>query len=53
MDPLQTDSYGGLLAPIGLTYDDVLLLPKGMAAFAANKDQLDYNPAADILEGAP
>jgi len=27
MDPLQTDSYGGLLAPIGLTYDDVLLLP--------------------------
>jgi len=27
MDPLQTDSYGGLLAPIGLTFDDVLLLP--------------------------
>jgi IMP dehydrogenase len=27
MDPLQTDSFGGLLAPIGLTYDDVLLLP--------------------------
>jgi inosine-5'-monophosphate dehydrogenase len=27
MDPLQTDSFGGLLAPIGLTFDDVLLLP--------------------------
>jgi IMP dehydrogenase len=27
MDPLQTDSYGGLVAPIGLTFDDVLLLP--------------------------
>jgi IMP dehydrogenase len=27
MDPLNDESYGGLLAPIGLTFDDVLLLP--------------------------
>ena len=27
MDPLNVESYGGLLAPIGLTFDDVLLLP--------------------------
>jgi IMP dehydrogenase len=27
MDPLDDESYGGLLAPIGLTFDDVLLLP--------------------------
>ena len=27
MDPLNNESYGGLLAPIGLTFDDVLLLP--------------------------
>ncbi|MGZ3416512.1 MAG: hypothetical protein ACXVEE_01540 [Polyangiales bacterium] len=30
-----------------LADDDVLLLPKGMTAFAGNKDELDYNPAAD------
>jgi IMP dehydrogenase len=27
MDPVNDDSYGGLLAPVGLTFDDVLLLP--------------------------
>jgi IMP dehydrogenase len=27
MDPVNDDSFGGLLAPIGLTFDDVLLLP--------------------------
>ena len=27
MDPMNNESYGGLLAPIGLTFDDVLLLP--------------------------
>ena len=27
MDPVTEDSYGGLLAPVGLTFDDVLLLP--------------------------
>ncbi|MCU1594622.1 MAG: inosine-5-monophosphate dehydrogenase [Frankiales bacterium] len=27
MDPLRDDHFGGLLAPIGLTFDDVLLLP--------------------------
>ncbi len=27
MDPQNDDTFGGLLAPIGLTYDDVLLLP--------------------------
>jgi len=27
MDPLSDDTFGGLLAPIGLTFDDVLLLP--------------------------
>jgi inosine-5'-monophosphate dehydrogenase len=27
MDPVSTDTFGGLLAPIGLTFDDVLLLP--------------------------
>jgi IMP dehydrogenase len=27
MDPLNDESHGGLLAPIGLTFDDVLLLP--------------------------
>lgn len=30
-----------------LANDNVLLLPKGMALFAANKDVIDYNPAAD------
>ncbi|MCW2599140.1 MAG: inosine-5-monophosphate dehydrogenase [Frankiales bacterium] len=27
MDPVSNDTYGGLLAPVGLTFDDVLLLP--------------------------
>jgi IMP dehydrogenase len=27
MDPQNDDTFGGLLAPIGLTFDDVLLLP--------------------------
>src|SRR4051794_38865213 len=27
MDPVNNDTYGGLVAPIGLTFDDVLLLP--------------------------
>ena len=27
MDPVSDDTYGGLVAPIGLTFDDVLLLP--------------------------
>ncbi len=27
MDPLNDQSHGGLLAPVGLTFDDVLLLP--------------------------
>jgi IMP dehydrogenase len=27
MDPVTDDSHGGLVAPVGLTYDDVLLLP--------------------------
>ena len=27
MDPVQDDTYGGLVAPVGLTFDDVLLLP--------------------------
>ena len=27
MDPVQDDTYGGLIAPVGLTFDDVLLLP--------------------------
>jgi IMP dehydrogenase len=27
MDPVSDDTFGGLLAPIGLTFDDVLLLP--------------------------
>ncbi len=27
MDPVQDDTFGGLVAPVGLTFDDVLLLP--------------------------
>ena len=27
MDPVHDDTHGGLLAPVGLTFDDVLLLP--------------------------
>jgi IMP dehydrogenase len=27
VDPVHDDTYGGLVAPIGLTFDDVLLLP--------------------------
>jgi IMP dehydrogenase len=38
MDPISADTYGGLVAPIGLTFDDVLLLP-GLS---------DVNPAEAI-----
>jgi IMP dehydrogenase len=38
MDPVSNDTYGGLLAPIGLTFDDVLLLP----------GHSDVNPAEAI-----
>ncbi len=38
MDPVSDDTYGGLVAPIGLTFDDVLLLP-GLS---------DVNPAEAI-----
>lgn len=31
----------------GLADDDILLMSKGMSAFFANKDDLDYDPAAD------
>ncbi|MEO7097100.1 MAG: hypothetical protein ABI175_27820, partial [Polyangiales bacterium] len=36
----------------GLADDDVLLLSKGMSAFFANKDQLDYDPSADTCWAA-
>ncbi|MDX6266922.1 MAG: dehydrogenase [Frankiales bacterium] len=38
MDPVSDDTYGGLVAPIGLTFDDVLLLP-GLS---------DVNPAEAV-----
>ncbi|MFN2537485.1 MAG: IMP dehydrogenase [Mycobacteriales bacterium] len=38
MDPVNDDTYGGLVAPIGLTFDDVLLLP-GLS---------DVNPAEAV-----
>jgi IMP dehydrogenase len=42
MDPVSDDTYGGLVAPIGLTFDDVLLLP-GLS---------DVNPAEAVTRAS-